>query len=50
MVLASLFSLAAPWPITVLVDNVLGSQPLIPALQAILGPLATDKTALLCWW
>src|SRR4051812_10336441 len=47
MVLASLFSLAAPWPITVLVDNVLGTQPVVPALQGTLGPLAADKTALL---
>lgn len=45
LVLASLFSLLTPWPLTILVDNVLGNEPLIPLLSVALG--SADKTTLL---
>jgi ATP-binding cassette, subfamily B, bacterial len=47
LVLSSFFSVLSPWPLTILVDNVLGNQPLIPILSVTIGALATDKTSLL---
>lgn len=39
--------LLAPWPLTILIDNVLGSSPLPPILDMSLGALAQDRTSLL---
>ena len=47
IVLMSLSTVLAPWPLTILVDNVLGSQQLPPVLAVPLGGLADDRGALL---
>lgn len=46
-VLTSLAGLASPWPLKILVDNVLGGHPLPPAVTAFLGPISGQPTALL---
>jgi hypothetical protein len=35
--------LLAPWPLQVLIDNVLGEQPLAPALAFLVGPLGASN-------
>jgi ATP-binding cassette, subfamily B, bacterial len=40
-------SLLAPWPLKVLIDNVLEGHPLPPLLANLVGPLAHDRVALL---
>jgi ATP-binding cassette subfamily B protein len=48
---SSAFGLLAPWPMKVLVDNVLGSQPMPPALASIRDFLpGADTTAGLLGW
>jgi ABC-type multidrug transport system fused ATPase/permease subunit len=47
IVLGGLIGLLLPWPLKVLVDNVLGTEPLPPALAGLLGPLAGHGPALL---
>jgi ATP-binding cassette subfamily B protein len=46
-ILVALAGLAAPWPLKILVDNVLGDQAPPPLLAVPLGALATDRFALL---
>ncbi len=46
-VLSSLISLLAPWPLKILVDNVLGPRPLPETLAWLLGPLAGQRSQLL---
>ena len=46
-VLAALSGLLAPWPLKIIVDNVLGTQPLPGMLTRIAGLSAADKTTLL---
>src|SRR5262249_44361231 len=46
-ILAVLVSLLTPWPLKILVDNVLGDQALPPLLAVPLGALAADRFALL---
>jgi ATP-binding cassette subfamily B protein len=43
---AATFGLLAPWPLKILVDNVIGQAPL-PAAADILGPLVSHRFALL---
>lgn len=43
-----LTALLEPWPLQILIDNVLGTQPLPPLLDTILGPIA-DAPILLLW-
>lgn len=45
--LTSAATLLTPWPLKVLVDNVLQGQPLPPFLAAALGALGEDRTRLL---
>src|SRR4051812_12220549 len=40
-------SLLAPWPLQILIDNVLGEKPLSPRLAYVLGPLGEGRMALL---
>jgi ATP-binding cassette subfamily B protein/subfamily B ATP-binding cassette protein MsbA len=47
IVLSSLTSLLAPWPLQVLIDNVLGSEPVPAFLGFLLGPLGETRTGLL---
>lgn len=47
IVLTALAGLLVPWPLKVIVDSVLGDEPLPSALQGLLGPLAQDRIALL---
>jgi ATP-binding cassette, subfamily B, bacterial len=42
-----LVDLARPWPLKILVDNVLGAKPPTPALEALPGP--ADPRGLLVW-
>lgn len=44
---SALTSLLAPWPLKILVDNVLAGQPLSPTMAAVLGPFAGDRVRLL---
>src|SRR5439155_23846302 len=46
IIAAGLADLLAPWPLKVLVDNVLGDQPLPPALSSFFD-LSQGRTALL---
>src|SRR5262249_14829296 len=46
-IMVALAGLAAPWPLKILVDNVLGGQALPPLLAIPLGALAADRFALL---
>lgn len=45
--LTSLAGLASPWPLKVLVDNVISGNPLPPPVTAILGPAAGQRASLL---
>src|SRR5215210_6585199 len=47
MVAGALIALLVPWPLQLLVDNVLGGRPLHPRLAAVAGRLATDRYHLL---
>jgi ATP-binding cassette, subfamily B, bacterial len=47
--LIALFGLLLPWPMTILVDNVLGDRPLLPVLSTFLGWLASSKGGLLAF-
>ncbi|HEX8968246.1 MAG TPA: ABC transporter transmembrane domain-containing protein, partial [Chloroflexota bacterium] len=47
LVLASLATLLTPWPLTLLVDNVLGGKPLPPTVASVLGGLAANQPVLL---
>jgi ABC-type multidrug transport system fused ATPase/permease subunit len=47
ILLGSLVGLLLPWPLKVLVDNVLGTQPLPSVLAGLLGPLGTHRQGLL---
>jgi ABC-type multidrug transport system fused ATPase/permease subunit len=44
---AASFGLLAPWPLKVLVDNVIGRDPLPPAIATVLGELASHRFLLL---
>ena len=44
---SSALGLLAPWPLKILVDSVLGSQPLPPIVSSVLGGLAGDRFAVL---
>ncbi|MCC2669066.1 MAG: transporter related, partial [Armatimonadetes bacterium] len=44
-VLSSAFALVQPWPMKILVDHVLGKQPVPTALSAVLGVLPGAGTA-----
>ncbi len=46
-ILSALTSLLAPWPLKILVDNVLGTHPLPPVVALFAGPLGADRLALL---
>lgn len=46
-ILSSLTALLGPWPMTILVDSILGDKPLAPFLATWLGTLAADRTILL---
>src|SRR5215207_7655656 len=43
---AAVVPLLAPWPLKILVDNVLGNHPLPASLGRLLGPLAADRYGL----
>ena len=47
LILSSLATLLIPWPLTILVDNVLGDKPLPPLLASATGGLAGNRIALL---
>ena len=47
LVISAAIGLLGPWPMAVLVDNVLGKEPLPEFLAAWLGPLGENKTTLL---
>ncbi len=47
LLLITLVSLLMPWPMALLVDSVLGKQPLPPAIAQLLGPLAENRSVLL---
>ena len=47
MVAGALVALLVPWPLQVLVDNVLGSKPLHPRLASLLGWFAADRFRLM---
>ena len=44
---AALFGLLAPWPLKVLVDNVIGQAPLPAAAASVLGGLGSQRFLLL---
>ncbi|MSU36014.1 MAG: ABC transporter ATP-binding protein [Pedosphaera sp.] len=46
-VLSTLVNLLAPWPLKILIDNVLGQRPLSSRLTSILGPVAHNRSWLL---
>lgn len=46
-VLITLVSLASPWPLQILLDNVLSNHPLPQLLAQVLGPLAGNRYGLL---
>jgi ATP-binding cassette, subfamily B, bacterial len=50
-VLSTLFSLLQPWPLKVLIDHVLGDQPMSPAIRGIVGllPGSASTNGLLVW-
>ena len=47
IVLTSLVGLLAPWPLQIVIDHILGEQPLPPALAELVGPLAAKPVALM---
>ncbi|HET6879208.1 MAG TPA: hypothetical protein VFI31_03595, partial [Pirellulales bacterium] len=47
IVLGGVVGLLVPWPLAVLIDNVLGSEPLPEWLAWVVGPLAANRPALL---
>ena len=47
MVVGALVALLVPWPLQVLVDNVLADKPLHPRLASLLGWLAADRVRLM---
>src|SRR5579862_1152601 len=47
VVVAGLVDVATPWPLQILIDNVLQSHPPAPAVARVLGPLAADRGHLL---
>jgi ABC-type multidrug transport system fused ATPase/permease subunit len=47
IILISLVGLLAPWPLKILIDHVLGNQPLPPLLDSIMGALGEEPLALL---
>jgi ATP-binding cassette subfamily B protein len=47
LLVASALSLAMPWPLKLLVDNVLNGNPVPPALDRFLGPLGETRVELL---
>ncbi len=46
-VLTVLVGLLAPWPLTILIDSVLGTHPLPPLLQPLLGAMAENQWTLM---
>jgi ATP-binding cassette subfamily B protein len=46
-VLTALISLASPWPLQILLDNVLSNRPLPDVLARVLGPIAVSRYWLL---
>ena len=46
-ILSSLAALLGPWPLTIVVDSVLGDKPLAAPLAGVLGSVAADRTTLL---
>jgi ATP-binding cassette subfamily B protein len=44
---SSLVALLLPWPLKILVDNILGNQPPPAPLDRILGPLSADRSSFL---
>jgi len=51
MTVESLMSIVKPWPLAILVDNVLGGKPLSGWRESLFGALpgATSQSALLNW-
>jgi ATP-binding cassette subfamily B protein/subfamily B ATP-binding cassette protein MsbA len=49
VVAGSLAGLLVPWPLQVLIDNVLGGEPLRPGLAWVLGPLGGSRRGMLCF-
>ena len=47
IVLTALVGLAMPWPLKLLIDHALGSEPLPPVLARVLPPLVADGAGLL---
>src|SRR6185369_5008598 len=47
ILLGSAAALLAPWPLQMLIDNVLEGRPLSPVLAFVLGPIAESRTGLL---
>jgi ABC-type multidrug transport system fused ATPase/permease subunit len=47
VILISLSGLLTPWPLTILIDSVLGHKPPPAALKTLLGPMAGDCQSLL---
>jgi ABC-type multidrug transport system fused ATPase/permease subunit len=47
VVLSSLIGLLAPWPLQILVDNVLGNYPMTGVLARVAGPIIDNRVALL---
>ena len=46
-ILSSLAALLTPWPLKIVVDNVLQRQPLSPRLASLIGRIANDQLSLL---
>lgn len=46
-ILSALTALLMPWPLKIIVDNVLEGKALLPEIAGCLGPLAADRTHLL---
>src|SRR5262245_3953577 len=47
LMVGSGFALLSPWPLKILVDNVLGHRPLPWWIRVVLGPLAANQFSLL---
>jgi len=47
MVAAGLIGLVVPWPLQILIDNILGHKPLPPAFKSILGPVVDSPNGFL---
>jgi len=45
--LSAAFSVLTPWPLKIVVDNVLGKEPLSPGFQHIVGSIVSNPAALL---